>query len=58
MPSEISQRKTNSVWSHLYMDYKTKNKNSHRKRDHTCGYQKWGGGMWYGIGERWSQDTN
>ena len=40
------------------MDYKTKNKNPHRKRDHTCGYQKWGGGMWYGIGEMWSQDTN
>ena len=51
MLSEISQRKTNTVWYHLYVESKkynrlvnmTKKKQTHRCREQTCGYQ-WGEG--------------
>ena len=53
MQSEISQRKTNSIWYHLYMESKkynklvniTKKKQTHRHREQTSGYhwrQGWG----------------
>ena len=43
----IRQKKTKTVWSHLYVEFKEKTKNNHppkktnqthRKRDKTCGY--------------------
>ena len=49
MLSEISQRKTNTVWYHLYVESKkynklvniTKQKQTHSYREQTSGYQ-WG----------------
>ena len=46
--SELSQRKANSIWYHLYMESKkkiqmnlfTKQKQTHRHRKQTYGYQK------------------
>ena len=61
--SEISQRKTNTVWSHLYMKSKKKKKKPQRKkpklieRDQVCSYQgrEWGqGGNW----KTWSKCIN
>ena len=51
--SKISQRKTNIVWSHLYVKSKkwnklvniTTKKQLHRYVEQTSGYQ-WGGGKW------------
>ena len=51
MLSEISQRKTNTVWYHLYVESKKynklvniiKTKQTHRYREETRGYQ-WGEG--------------
>ena len=51
MLSEISQRKTNTVQYHLYVESKkynklvniTKKKQTHRRREQTSGYQ-WGEG--------------
>ena len=51
MLSEISQRKPNTVWLHLYVESKkqnkwtniTKQKLTHRYREQTGGYQ-WGKG--------------
>lgn len=45
-PSEISQRKKNTVWAHLYVESeRKKKKNFHRYREQTGGYQRreWGG---------------
>ena len=47
---EISQRKTNILLSHTWNLKKT-NKQTHRKRDQTCGYQRQRVGE-NGIGER------
>ena len=52
MLSEVSQRKTNIVWCHLYVESKkivqmnlfTKQKQTHRYRKQTYGYQKGRGG--------------
>ena len=53
MLSEINQRKTNTVWFHLYMEYEkysklvniTKKKQTHRYRLQSSGYQwREGGG--------------
>lgn len=43
MLSEIRQTKTNTIWSNLYVNLKnhTPQNETHRKRDQTCGYQKW-----------------
>ena len=56
MLSEISQRKTNTVWYHLYMESKkcnrlvniTKRKKTHGYREQTSGYQ-WEEGRGRGI---------
>ena len=49
MPSEISQRKTNTVWYHLYVESKKKiqqineykkRKQTHRYREQTRSYQE------------------
>ena len=47
--SEICQRKTNTIWYHLYVEYKkynkqvniTKKKQALRYREQTSGYQCW-----------------
>ena len=47
MLSEINQTKTNTVWYHLYVESKkiiqmnvyAKQKQTHRHRKQTCGYQ-------------------
>ena len=50
MLSEINQRKTNTVWYHLYVESKKYNKlvnvikrSRHRYREETSGYQQQGG---------------
>ena len=58
MLSEISQRKTNTVWYHLYVESKkynkqmniTKQKQIHRYREQTNGYQ-WEDGSGEGQGK-------
>ena len=57
MLNEISQRKTNTVWYHLYMESKTYNKlmnitkeQTHRYREQTSGYQQ-GKGKGKGEGQ-------
>ena len=66
MLSEISQRKTNTVWYHLCVESKkynkplniTKKKQTHRYREHTGGYQ-WGEGRGEGqYRRRGLQGTN
>ena len=58
MLSEVSQRKTNAVQYHLYVEAEeyiklmntTKKKQTHRYRDQTSGYQ-WGGAIqWWRSG--------
>ena len=46
MLSEISQRKTNTIWFHLYVESKTQNKqnrNKHRYREQTYSCKVGGG---------------
>ena len=58
MLSEISQRKTNTVWYHLYVESKkynrlvniTKKRQTHRYRAQTSGYQGGGEGHYRGRG--------
>ena len=64
MLSEISQRKTITVWFHLYVESKkqntqTKQKQSHRYKEQTGGHQKGGGREVGKIGKGdWSKGTN
>ena len=53
MLREITQRKTNTIWSHLYVAFKnlnqkTKQQQTHSKRDQICGYQRQGV-RWRGV---------
>ena len=41
----VRLRKTNTVWSHLYVESKKNKKQIHRNRDQICGCQKQGGGV-------------
>ena len=41
MLSEINQRKTNTAWSYLHIESKTKQKRAHRYREQT-GCRRWG----------------
>ena len=55
MLSEISQRKTNTIWLHLYEESKqqtniAKQKQTHRYREKTSGCQR---GQW--PGEEWNK---
>ena len=58
MLNEISQRTTNTLWYHLYVEYKkynklvhiTEKKQTHSYREQTTGYQQWTGVEYRGGG--------
>ena len=68
MLSKISQRKTNTVWSHLYVESKKeKHKWAYRYREQIGGCQRhgvvggrngWWGGEMGEEGEKWVKDTD
>ena len=42
--NEVSQRKTNTVWSHLHVKLKATTKWVHRYKEQIGGHQRWGEG--------------
>ena len=66
MPSEVRQRKKNTVWYHLYVESTddnklvniTEKKQTHRHREQTCGCQGGGGSGRGWIGSLGLADAN